>query len=222
MDAIKLLGGLLGNRSQRGGGLGQQVLEHVLSEVQRKQEEEAYRQQQQTAAAQQAHARQQQYSQRGRNLNHVLRDAQQRYQHHVTPRRAAHVPARPHHQHHGYDDSELNRRSAVLIRAMINAAKSDGGIDQAEQQAIVSKLGNISREEAQFLNDEFRRPLDVHDFAHSVPTGMEEQVYAVSLMAIRLDTHAEARYLKELAECLRLDPRTRDEIHEYYHAPCLN
>lgn len=218
MDAIKLLGGLLGNRSQRGGGLGQQVLQNVLSEVQRKQEEEAYRQQQQTAAAQQA--RGQHYQQRGRNLNHVLRDAQQRHQQHMLKKQVRHD--RGHHQHHGYDDNELNRRSAVLIRAMINAAKSDGGIDQAEQQAIVSKLGQISRDEAQFLNDEFRRPLDVHDFAHSVPTGMEEQVYAVSLMAIRLDTHAEARYLKELAECLRLDPRTRDEIHDYYHAPCLH
>ena len=104
---------------------------------------------------------------------------------------------------------------------MINAAKADGAIDQQEQDNIVSRLGQISPQEAQFLRDEFRRPLNVHDFAHSVPRGMEEEVYAISLMAINLDTNPEANYLRELAECLRIEPQGCNDIHHSYGAPQL-
>ena len=104
---------------------------------------------------------------------------------------------------------------------MINAAKADGSIDQKEQDGIVSRLEPLSPEETQFLRDEFRRPLNVHDFAHSVPRGMEQEVYSVSLMAIDLDTNPEAKYLQELAECLRIDPQMCNDIHHHYSAPQL-
>ena len=104
---------------------------------------------------------------------------------------------------------------------MINAAKADGSIDQKEQDGIVSRLEPLSPEETQFLRDEFRRPLNVHEFAHDVPRGMEQEVYSVSLMAIDLDTNPEAQYLRELAECLRIDPPLCNEIHTHYNAPQL-
>ena len=47
--------------------------------------------------------------------------------------------------------AEANDQAAVLIRAMCNAAKADGEIDETEQQNIISKLGEIDQAEADFL-----------------------------------------------------------------------
>ncbi|MGB6044781.1 MAG: DUF533 domain-containing protein [Pirellulales bacterium] len=146
------------------------------------------------------------------------------------PQRTQQPPQRPqptshrhdddhHHQHS--DHEQGNQRAETLIRAMINAAKSDGAIDQVEQDKIVGQLGEISREEADFLRNEFRRPLDVHEFAHSVPTGLEDEVYAISLMAIDLDTRPEAEYLRELAKFLRISPEVCNDLHDRYGAPRL-
>jgi len=53
------------------------------------------------------------------------------------------------------------------------------------------------------------------------PSGMEQEVYSVSLMAIDLDTNPEANYLRELAESLRIEPNRCNEIHEHYGAARL-
>jgi hypothetical protein len=109
----------------------------------------------------------------------------------------------------------------VLVRAMVNAAKSDGQINQQEQQAILQQLGQLTAEDAAVLRAELTKPLDVREFTWSVPLGMEQQVYALSLMTIRLDSNAEASYLNELAHGLRLSPETRQQIHQRYGAPAI-
>ena len=111
------------------------------------------------------------------------------------------------------------QRALILIRAMVNAAKADGQIDPSEQDNIIKHLRNPSPENIQFLRDEFRRPLDVRGFAMSVPVGMEQQVYKMSLIAIDLDTGKEAKYLMELAENLRLSDEVREQIHQQLGAP---
>ena len=103
------------------------------------------------------------------------------------------------------DESE---QATLLIRAMINAAKSDGRIDSTEQENIIEKLGDISEAEADFIRAEFAAPLDADGFAKSVPNGMEQQIYALSLTSIELDSQAEARYLHQLAEGLNIAPRS--------------
>ena len=102
---------------------------------------------------------------------------------------------------------------------MINSAKSDGQITADEQQAIIGRIQNPSRETIDFLRAEFNAPLDVREFAWSVPLGMEQQVYTLSLASIDLDTNREAGYLRELAHGLRLDPATCNQIHDQYRAP---
>lgn len=102
----------------------------------------------------------------------------------------------------------------ACVRALVNAAKSDGRIDPEEQQRILARLGDVSAAEYQFLLSEFQKPLDVDAFARSVPLGMEPQIYALSLVAIDLDTPAEANYLRQLAQALRLPPQTVAEIHQ--------
>jgi uncharacterized membrane protein YebE (DUF533 family) len=105
---------------------------------------------------------------------------------------------------------------------MLNAAKSDGQIDQAEQQSILEHVGDRSRETIRLLRDEFARPLDVDAFARSVPIGMEQQVYTMSLIAIDLDTSREARYLNQLADALRIPGDVRKQIHQRLGAPSMD
>ena len=89
-----------------------------------------------------------------------------------------------------------NDQATLLIRAMVNAAKSDGRIDEAEQKNILEKVGtDVSQAEIDFLQKEFSAPLDVAGFARSIPKGLEQQIYAVSLTSIELDTQNEAQYL---------------------------
>lgn len=117
--------------------------------------------------------------------------------------------------------SPFNDKAKMLVVAMINAAKSDGQIDQKEQDAIVKELGDLSEEEVQFLRSEFAKPLDVKEFVWSVPLGMEQQVYAVSLIAIDLDRQAEANYLKQLGHGFRMSQESCNRVHREFNAPEL-
>jgi len=121
----------------------------------------------------------------------------------------------------GLDRREAENQATLIIRAMINASKSDGSIDEAEQEKIIGKLGDVTQEEADFVRHEFRQPLDVNDFVRSIPRGMEQQIYAVSLMAIDLDNNKEARYLHELAQGLDIEPQLANQIHEQLGAPVI-
>lgn len=113
-----------------------------------------------------------------------------------------------------------NDQATLLIRAMVNAAKSDGRIDEAEQKNILEKVGtDVSQAEIDFLQKEFSAPLDVAGFARSIPKGLEQQIYAVSLTSIELDTQNEAQYLGQLAQGLNLDPQLCNQIHEHLDAP---
>lgn len=121
----------------------------------------------------------------------------------------------------GVNPQEAQDQATLIIRAMINASKSDGSIDDAEQDKIIGKLGDVTQAEADFVRNEFRQPLDVDAFVRSVPRGMEQQIYAVSLMAIDLDNNKEARYLDSLAKGLGIQPQLANQIHEQLGAPVI-
>jgi len=114
-----------------------------------------------------------------------------------------------------------NDQAVLLIRAMINSAKVDGEISEEEQKSILGQVGDTSPETIQFLRTEFARPLNVSDYAQSLPVGMEEKAYGISLMAIKLDTKEEADYLRQLAKSLRITPETCNQIHQQQDAPLL-
>ena len=128
---------------------------------------------------------------------------------------------RPDQNTSGLAQDDVNNQAGVLVRAMIYAAKSDGRVDREEQQKILGKLGSVSQEEADFVNGELSRPIDVVDFARDVPRGMENQVYAMSLMAIDLDSQGEAKYLQQLGKALGIQPQTANQIHTQLGAPVL-
>ena len=114
----------------------------------------------------------------------------------------------------GADQAQAADHATLMIRAMVNAAKSDGNLDKSEQDKIISKLGKVSQAEVQFLKTEFAAPLDAAAFARSIPTGMRQQIYAVSLVAIDLDTNKEAQYLHQLAQGLDIQPKVANQIHD--------
>lgn len=116
---------------------------------------------------------------------------------------------------------QQNDDAIVLIRAMINAAKSDGDISEAEQQSILERIGDPSQDVIDFLRNEFNQPLDVREFAWSVPLGMEQKVYTMSLAAIELDQNKEAAYLRDLAHGLRLTPDVCNQIHQQFGAQAI-
>ena len=119
----------------------------------------------------------------------------------------------------GVDKQEAEDHAALMIRAMINAAKSDGSIDQSEQEKVIAKLGDVTQDEIDFVKREFAAPLDVQAFARSIPKGMGEQIYAVSLMAINLDQNSEAQYLADLAQGLGVSPQLANQIHDKFGVP---
>ena len=107
-----------------------------------------------------------------------------------------------------------NDQATILIRAMCNAAKSDGSVDKAEQQNIIGRLGELDQQEIAFIQQELSSPLDVASFARSVPRELGPQVYALSVMTVKVDTREEVQYLTQLAQGLGLDQQTLDAIHK--------
>ncbi len=114
-----------------------------------------------------------------------------------------------------------NDQAVLLIRAMINSAKVDGEISDEEQKNILGQVGDTSPETIQFLRAEFARPLNVDEYAQSLPVGMEQKAYAISLTAIKLDTREEADYLRQLAKALRISPEECNQIHQQQNAPLM-
>ncbi|KAB0681201.1 tellurite resistance TerB family protein [Aureimonas leprariae] len=111
----------------------------------------------------------------------------------------------------GHED----HRARLMLSAMIAAAKADGTIDAAEQEAIFGRLdeAGLDAEEKGFLMDEMRRPLSIDELAAKVG-GPEEaaEVYTASVLAIDPDHPAERAYLEALARRLGIDPALVAEI----------
>ena len=147
-------------------------------------------------------------------LNQYGEQSQQNLAGNVTPRRFEdHSPKL------SYDDA--SRQATMMINAMLNAAKADGRFDNEERDKIAGRLGDLSDEEITYINNELSRPLDVDGFVRSVPPHSANQVYAMSLMAIDLDTNPEAQYLHQLAQGLGIAPDTVNQIHRQLGAPQL-
>lgn len=116
---------------------------------------------------------------------------------------------------------DQEKQAEVLLKAMISAAKADGQIDADEQKKITEHIGEVTAEEIEFVKSEMSSPLDVEGVINSVPRGMEQQVYLMSLMAINLDHEKEAHYLDKLAKGLNISQQAANEIHQKVGAPKL-
>ena len=113
------------------------------------------------------------------------------------------------------DKAPDNADAVLLIRAMIAAANADGTIDETERNAILERLRTVdlSPEEQAFVTRELFSPADLDTIIAGVHAPeLARQVYAVSLMAIEVDTDRERQYMQDLASRLNLDGQTVEKI----------
>jgi len=109
-----------------------------------------------------------------------------------------------------------------MLRFMIQAAKSDGNFDDAGREKLIGQLGDdVDSQEATFVLAEMKAPFDVDALVAQVPNGMGPQVYAMSVIAINLDSQVEAQYLHKLAQGLRLSVDTINDVHAQLGVPSL-
>lgn len=115
--------------------------------------------------------------------------------------------------------AELERRSELVLKAMINAAKADGQIDEAEIQRILGKLEEIGMDtDAQrYVVGELQKPMETEKLIAAAQGRPElaAKMYGASLLAIEVDTPAEKRYLAQLAAGLGIDPSVVQRIHGF-------
>ncbi len=107
-----------------------------------------------------------------------------------------------------------DEHAMILISAMCSAAKSDGTVDEAEMNAITSRLGDLDAEEAAMIKRELSGPVDLPGLIARVPSGFEHQVYGASLLAIDAVSGPEAIYLQELADGLGLSANEVAQIKQ--------
>ncbi len=112
----------------------------------------------------------------------------------------------------------LEQNSAIVLKAMINAAKADGQIDQGEVKRIVGKLQEtgMGQEAQQYVMNEMQKPIDTPALVAAVKgqPALAAQVYAASLLAIEVDTPAEKQYLDQLSVGLGLQSEVTQRIKD--------
>ena len=115
------------------------------------------------------------------------------------------------------EQEALESTAQLVLKGMINAAKSDGQISPDEMQRIVGKLQETGADQGmqQWVLQQMQQPLNVQAFAAEIPNQeVAAQVYAASLLAIEVDTDAERRYLQQLAQQSGLHPLVVGQIHQ--------
>lgn len=111
------------------------------------------------------------------------------------------------------DPATTQRLAAATIIAMIQAAKADGHVDEAERAAILARVGPVEAAAKAFLETELAQPLDLERVASLATTPQEAaHLYAASLLAIDPDQPSEQAYLEALAGRLGLDAGLVAEI----------
>jgi uncharacterized membrane protein YebE (DUF533 family) len=110
----------------------------------------------------------------------------------------------------------------LMIRAMIEAAKSDGKIDPEERRRILTCLKDAGTTESDHaaLLAAMSGPPDLDGLVARVTSPeLAVEVYAASLLAIKDDQPSEQHYLARLGQRLKLAPETIAAMHVEYGDP---
>ncbi len=116
---------------------------------------------------------------------------------------------------------EQEAAAALMLRAMIQAAKADGKVDEGERKKLLDNLADATEAEMNFVKAELAAPVSIEGLVAQVPKGLESQIYTMSVMAITLDNKTEAQYLHQLAQGLGIDPQQVNHIHGQLGIPAL-
>lgn len=103
---------------------------------------------------------------------------------------------------------QAEKRSLLLLRAMIAAAKADGHIDATEQEKINTLIEHLDLDSGTLtmMTREMAKPVAVEELAADVDSAAAAaEVYMTSLMVIDPDQPSERDHLDRLAAALKLD-----------------
>jgi uncharacterized membrane protein YebE (DUF533 family) len=116
------------------------------------------------------------------------------------------------------DKKNLENSSELVLRAMINVAKSDGQIDQNEINRIMGKFNEagVDTEGQNYVKNQLQQPMETQQLIAEAKGKPElaAQMYAASLLAIEVDTQAEKDYLDQLAAGMCLTPQVTEHIQQ--------
>ncbi len=109
------------------------------------------------------------------------------------------------------EKEKLENQAQLVLRAMINAAKADGQIDQGEVQRILGKLeaAGAGASARDFILAEMTKPMETEAIVAMAKGNpqLAAELYAASLLAIKVDTPGERAYLEDLTKRLGLAPQ---------------
>lgn len=115
-------------------------------------------------------------------------------------------------------EKELEENSEIILRAMINATKADGVVDEDEINRIIGKLreAGVDEEAEHYVTAQMRHPMETETIiaAAAGRTELAAEIYAASLLAIEVDTPAERDYLDRLAAAMGLPPEVARNIED--------
>lgn len=115
------------------------------------------------------------------------------------------------------NDANREALGKLTLKAIINAMKADGKIDDAEKSKLYNSLQNadLSDEEKSFLFDELNKPIDTEGLvALAINEQSALEIYTASFVAINPDGEAEKVYLGDLANKLKITPELAQSVRD--------
>ncbi|WP_037294070.1 tellurite resistance TerB family protein [Roseobacter sp. CCS2] len=110
---------------------------------------------------------------------------------------------------------DTDAESGPVLRAMVQMARADGAISDAEQQTLMEILDDATTQEKATLRNAMQEPIDPNAIAADTPAHARKEVYSGALLVGNPDTFAEKKFLSELAAALGL---THEEVSRLHHA----
>lgn len=112
----------------------------------------------------------------------------------------------------------LPAESRVVLRAILNAARVDGHIDERERELIDREIARCGGDAVlrAWVEDELRQPLDPHAIASDVAGDplLASEVYLASSQVIGEAGFLERAYLDRLAATLGLDADLKQRLEQ--------
>ncbi|EIC23315.1 tellurite resistance TerB family protein [Thiorhodovibrio frisius] len=115
------------------------------------------------------------------------------------------------------EEQVVEQKTQLIIKGMMNIAKSDGEVSGDEIQRILGKAqqSGVGSDEQAWLMTELSKPLNLDAFVAEIPNQeVAAEVYAASLLAVEVDTDEERDYLRQFAEKTGLHSSVVQTIHQ--------
>ncbi|WPL16266.1 Inner membrane protein YebE [Thiorhodovibrio winogradskyi] len=122
------------------------------------------------------------------------------------------------------EEQVVEQKTQLIIKGMMNIAKSDGEISGGEIQRILGKAqeSGLGSEEQAWMMAEMSKPLNLDAFVAEIPNQeVAAEIYAASLLAVEVDTDEEREYLRQFADKTELQPSVVQMIHQTLGMPAV-